>query len=116
MSTLWKVASLSVVATAISGCFVEKRTEVVRQPVVQEQPVIERHVAVPAAPQAQQPVIERERVVVIEPPAPRAEQIPPPPAPAGEKAPEPKTETSPSAPSAQQPQAPRPDQVARFIQ
>jgi hypothetical protein len=83
MNTLCKAASLSVVTIAISGCFYETRTEVVRQPVVPEQPVIERHVVVPPAPQAQQPVIERERVVVLEPPAPQRETIPPPPAPTG---------------------------------
>ena len=65
MNTLWKVASLSALAT-IAACGTHTKE------VVREQPIVQ-----------QQPVVERERVVVMTPPAAPTETIPPAPSPSG---------------------------------
>ena len=66
MNALWKVASLTVLAS-LAGCFSHTREVVREQPIVQTQPT----------------AVERERVVVVQPPAAPAETIPPSPAATG---------------------------------
>jgi hypothetical protein len=80
MNTAWKVAPVAVLVT-LTACTTHRITrETVReQPIVQQQPVIERERTIVQ----QQPVVERERVVVVQQPAPPAEAQPPAPAATG---------------------------------
>jgi lipoprotein NlpI len=66
MKTVWKVAPIVLLVT-LTACTTHRVTrETIReQPIVQQQPVIERERTIVE----QQPVIQRERTVVVVPPA-----------------------------------------------